>query len=136
LANGGIVEPPVIRPQYHFRRVGEDVHIWDVRGLIALADGLRVYDVPLRDIAEIDEPYWFDATDGVASCRAVMDHAQHVAAADLTYPVLLCAQGRVLDGMHRIMKAHGAGQAAIVARRFVVTPPPDFVNQSPDDLSY
>jgi hypothetical protein len=42
------------------------VHIWNVRGLNALADGLRVYDVPLHDIAEIDEPYWFDTTDGAA----------------------------------------------------------------------
>jgi hypothetical protein len=33
--------------------------------------------------------------------------AQHVAAADLTYSVLLCAQARVMDG---IVKAHGAGK--------------------------
>jgi hypothetical protein len=126
----------MLRPQYHFRRVGPDTLIWDVRKLAERARDLPVLDHPLAAIAEIDEPYWFDATDGTATCRAVLDHARQIEAADLSFPILLCAEGRVMDGMHRVMKALALGQRTIQARRLPVTPPPDYRNRAPDDLPY
>jgi len=124
----------VIRPQYHFRRAGPDILIWDVEKLLDLAAPLPVEEVPLGRIAEIDEPYWFDISDRAPTCRAVAEHGRMIAAADLAWPVLLAADGRIMDGMHRVMKALLEGRATIPARRFPVTPEPDFRNMAMEDL--
>ena len=57
-------------------------------------------------------------------------------ACDLSYPILLCAEGRVMDGMHRVARSHLEGRATVAARRFAVTPPHDHINVAPEDLSY
>lgn len=126
----------MIRPQYHFRKVGEHTYIWDVRKLLALADPESVFQHPLSQIKEIDEPYWFGDSSDQATCRAVMAHAAQAEAADLSYAILLCADGRIMDGMHRVMKAVAQGRDAIPARKLSKTPPPDFLDKHPDELRY
>ncbi len=127
---------PNIRPQYHFRRVNGQTHIWDVRKLIALVSDRPVFDLPLDQIGEIDETYWFDGTGPVPTCRAVLDHMRLVEAADLQWPILLCPNLRVMDGMHRVMKAVHLGNATISARCLRELPAPDFIDVSADDLEY
>lgn len=124
----------MIRPQYHFRRVDEHIHIWNVAVLLDASRDLPVLSVPLCDIAEIDEPYWYDLGGTKPTCRSVTDHARLIEAADLAWPILLCADGRVMDGMHRIMKAVSEGRTHVAARRLEKTPPPDFVDMSVEDL--
>lgn len=126
----------MIRPQYHFRLVDGHTHIWDVAALLNASKGLPVRDVPLSSIAEIDEPYWYELGDTKPTCRSVMDHARLAEAADLAWPVLLCADGRVMDGMHRIMKAVGEGRTHITARQLTETPPPDYVDVPAGELPY
>lgn len=126
----------MIRPQYHFRQANGRVLIWDVQRLLRLAYDLPVQDHPLHQIQEIDEPYWFAATNDPATCRAVLAHARQTEAADLAFPILLCADGRVMDGMHRVMKALGLGLATVKARQFRATPPHDHVDVAPDHLPY
>ena len=126
----------MIRPQYHFRRVDGHLYAWDVRKLIAGAEKLPVIRHPLDQIAEIDELYWFESTENKPTCRAVMEHAVLIAAAELTWPIVLCADGRVMDGMHRVLKAVSEGETHILAWRMPVTPPPDFIDIGPDDLPY
>ncbi len=125
----------MIRPQYHFRKVGGDTLIWDVRKLNDLAATLPVQHWPLDSIAEIDEPYWGDA-DSPLTCRDVLKHADLIASADLSFPIILCADGRIMDGMHRVLRAVQNDQPTIRARVFDVTPGPDFKNISPSDLAY
>jgi hypothetical protein len=45
--------------------------------------------------------------------------------ADLAYPVIVCAEGRLMDGGHRLAKAWMEGRDDIAAVRFPVTPEPD-----------
>lgn len=125
-----------IRPQYHFRRVGAHVHIWNVIALLKAAQHLPVLQVPLSDISEIDEPYWYELGDNQPTCRSVMEHARQIEAADLKWPILLCADGRVMDGMHRVLKAVMLGHSHIAARQLTTTPPPDHVDVSANDLPY
>ena len=94
-----------LRPQYHFRRTPNGTLIWNVARLVQLAENLPTIDVALSDIAELDEPNWFFATNSEPTCRPIATHAKLVAQADLSYPVILCAKGRVLDGMHPVVKA-------------------------------
>ncbi len=70
------------------------------------------------------------------SCRQVVDHARLMQDADLSFPVILSSDGRVMDGMHRICKALLMGQSEIEAVRFLHDPEPDYIGVNPDDLPY
>ena len=126
----------MIRPQYHGRHTPDGFLVWDVRELLKKAADLLVIEVKLSSIAEFNENWWYQAETDVPSCRSIADHFQLMQATDLQYPILLCADGRLMDGMHRVMKAHVEGRTTIAARRFDVTPPPDHVDVDLDDLSY
>jgi hypothetical protein len=56
--------------------------------------------------------------------------------ADLAYPILLAADGRVMDGMHRVAKAVLDGRESILAVRFAATPDPDHIGRQPSELPY
>ena len=123
-----------MRKQYHFRQVGEDTYIWDVHRLVRLSQSFTFITVPLVEIQELDEAYWFPDTH--PTTQQIIDHIQLVQEADLQYPIILCADGRVMDGMHRIAKASLQGQLSIQAVKFAVTPLPDFINVAEDALDY
>ena len=125
-----------MRKQYHSRKVGTDTHIWDVHCLIRLATALPVHRVPLSDIAELDENWWYRDPDQVPTPRAFVAHMKLLQEADTSYPVILCGEGRLMDGMHRIARALLYGQQDIPAYRFETTPSPDFVNVRLDALPY
>lgn len=56
--------------------------------------------------------------------------------ADPSYPILLGADGRVMDGMHRVLKVALEGGNEIRAKQFEVDPEPDYRNVNLDDLPY
>jgi hypothetical protein len=121
-----------MRKQYHFRPGPAGLRAWAVDRLVALSKQFQPQRVPITCIGELDEPYW----GGSMTSRAVAEHAHLMAEADLTYPVILSSDGRVMDGMHRVLKALNRGETHILAVRFVVDPEPDFVGVNPDDLPY
>ena len=123
-----------MRKQYHFRQVGEDIHIWDVHRLVALSQNLKVQQVALTDIQELNEAYWFPKS--APTTQQIMDHMHLVQAADLSYPIILCASGQVMDGMHRVAKAKLLDLPNIQAVRFDQTPTADFINLDEDELDY
>src|SRR6187431_2454112 len=124
-----------LRKQYHFRPGPHGLRAWDIHRLIALAEPLPVDEVPLSAIRELDETYWM--TDGsVLTCRQVAEHARLINEADLSFPILLSSDGRVMDGMHRVAKALIEDRPSVPAKRFVQDPEPDHVGKSPDELLY
>ena len=124
-----------MRQQYHFRKSSAGLLAWDVKRLVELSQQLPRERVPLTEIRELDEPYW--SLDGEPpTCRDIVEHAKLISECDFEYPVILCSQGRVMDGMHRICKALLLGQGDIAAVRFAVDPQPDYVGVTPDNLSY
>lgn len=126
-----------LRRQYHFRpSPGGGFHAWDVTGLVQLANGLPVIDVPLADISELHENWWFQTEDAVPSPAAMIDHYRLMREADLSFPIILSAEGRVMDGMHRVMKAAFEDRGTISAVRFRQTPLPDYSNVMPNDLDH
>lgn len=48
-----------MRQQYHFRDSNEGLLAWDVFRLLTLSQHLKVRNVPLSDIKELDEPFWY-----------------------------------------------------------------------------
>lgn len=125
-----------MRRQYHSRESERGVLTWDVHRLIELSKGLPVIEVPLESIAELDEAFWFKPGDPPPTCRAVALHARLIEETDLSHPVILSADGRVMDGMHRVCKAWMRGDRAIKAIRFEQDPEPGHVNVPLDELPY
>ncbi|HMO41847.1 MAG TPA: ParB/RepB/Spo0J family partition protein, partial [Phenylobacterium sp.] len=87
---------------------------------------LPVRDVPIADIAEFDLDCWFQGRH-TPSVRAVAEHARRIFNADLAYPVILNAEGQLMDGGHRLARAWMEGLTEIKAVQFPVTPAPDWV---------
>lgn len=56
--------------------------------------------------------------------------------ADLQFPIILSSNGRVMDGMHRVLKALLNGSQTIEAVQFQTDPEPDFIDVALDDLPY
>lgn len=123
-----------MRKQYHFREVDEDTYIWDVHGLVELSQNFKVKNILLSEIKELNEAYWF--SDIHPTTQQIIEHIELINAADLSYPIILCADGRVMDGMHRVAKAKLYHQTYISAVQFEQTPEPDFINVDEADLEY
>jgi hypothetical protein len=123
-----------VRKQYFFRPAAAGYDAWDVDTLIALTAALPRKRVPLAAICELDEA-WFGEGEA-ATWRALIDHVKLMDDADLSFPVILAADGRVMDGMHRVAKALRLGHDHIDAVQFGVDPPPAHINVRPDDLPY
>jgi hypothetical protein len=126
-----------LRKQYHFRPSGNGLYAWDVDRLIKLSEGLDPKFVRLDSIKELDDNFWFGGDGDNPTCRAIAEHARLMQDTDLSYPIILCSSGKVMDGMHRVCKAYIEGRNKITAVQFVIDPEPDYVDiQSPDDLPY
>lgn len=123
-----------MRKQYHFRKVGEDTYIWDVLQLILQSSHLPVIQICLDEIKELDEPYWFPSR--YPNTIELIQHFKLVEEADLRYPIILCPEGRIMDGMHRVAKAKMMNLNAVQAVQFEVMPKPHFMNVDEDDLIY
>ena len=125
-----------MRAQYHLRKSEQGLLAWDVRKLVRLVKGLPVFELPLEEIRELDECFWFDAEGDRPTCRKIAEHAKLMAETDLGYPIILDPEGRVMDGMHRVCKALLEGRASVRAVRLERLPEPDFVGVAAGDLPY
>ncbi len=122
--------------QHHFWPSDRGLVAWDVERLIGLAKDLPRVTVALSSIREIDEVYWFDGAKERPTCRKVLEHMRLIGEVDLAYPIILGADGRVMDGMHRVAKALFRRAETIEAVRFEKDPEPDHVGCRPEDLPY
>lgn len=125
-----------MRKQYHLRKSGQGIQAWDVDNLIRLTAHLQAIELPLSEIRELDEPYWYDLEGDRPTCKSIAEHIRLVQCTDLSYPIIICPAGRVMDGMHRVVKAFVEGRKSLLAYRLPVMPTPDYVGVDPDDLPY
>jgi hypothetical protein len=73
--------------------------------------------------SEFDEP---------ASWRCIVEHIQLIDTADLCFPIILSSESRVMDGIHRVVKALLANRATIDAVQFTTDPEPDYIDVDPN----
>ncbi len=125
-----------LRKQYHFRPSPNGYYAWDVHRLIELSKDLPVVSIDPKDIAELNESYWFDGQQANPSCLDLLEHMRLVQQTDFQHPIILCADGRVMDGMHRVVRAVLENRDTIEAVRFATTPKPDYTDVQADDLPY
>jgi hypothetical protein len=122
-----------MRKQYHLRPGQNGLRAWDVDRLVRLSGHLEPKLVDVAAIREVDEAYWGQSM----TCRDIAEHARLIEAADFGFPIILSSDGRIMDGMHRVLKALMQGRGQIHAVRFETDPEPDYVGVlDPDDLPY
>jgi hypothetical protein len=121
-----------MRKQYNFLQSDTGVDAWDVDRLVESSRDLPVKQVPLTSIRELDAAYWSQPL----TVRDVADHVRLVQEVDTSYPIILAEDGRVMDGMHRVIRALLEGRETIAAVRFDVQPEPDYPNCDPATLPY
>ncbi len=116
---------------------GPPLRIWEVDRLQALACGLPVRRVRLMSLTDLDRVGWHGQPDnfGRLTCREVAEHARRISAADLERPILLSAEGHLLDGFHRVCKAYLMGLEELPAIQFEQTPEPDRLRPLPQWLA-
>jgi len=125
-----------MRKQYHFRKTERGLLAWDVDRLVERSAGFEVLEVPLSEIVELDQSFWFDHEGDEPTCRRISHHAKLMMETDLDYPIILAQDGRVMDGMHRVCKALIEERETIRAVQFATDPEPDYVDVPPDELPY
>jgi len=111
-------------PEKHSRLVPGGRAVWYTERLWHLSRDLPVKEVAIQDIAELDQDCWFGSAH-IPTCRAVAEHARRIQDADLAYPIILSANGRLMDGGHRLCKALLQGLTTIRAVQFESDPEPD-----------
>ncbi len=125
-----------MRKQYHFQPSERGLLAWDVDRLVRLARDLPRIRIDPAAVRELDEVHWFDGEEERPTCRKLLLHMRLVEQADLAHPIILGADGRVMDGMHRVVKALLEERTEIEAVRFERDPEPDHVGRGPRDLPY
>jgi len=125
-----------MRKQYHFWPGDEGLDAWDVDRLIDLSRDLLPRKVELASISDLDTPYWFMSDHHPPTVRNVVEHVRLISDVDRSYPIILSAEGRVMDGMHRVAHAILNDETDIEAVQFEVDPVPDYRNCDPADLPY
>lgn len=125
-----------MRKQYNFWPSDDGLDAWDVDRLIELTRELPVRTIMVESINELDAEYWFKSSNAVPTVRNVVEHARLMLEADLSYPIILGHDGRVMDGMHRIARALLEGVPEISAVCLPSPVEPDYHNVHPDQLPY
>jgi hypothetical protein len=96
----------------------------------AAAAGRPAISIAIEDLNILDAVVWFGGPKNVQpTIRKIAEHARDIFNADLTYPIIMTRSGEVLDGAHRIAKAHLQGFLSIAATVLDDWPPPDGVIQ-------
>lgn len=112
-------------PERHSHTVPGGRAYWLTEKLWSAAQGLPVISVAIADIPEFDQDCWFRGR--APSLRDVAGHTRRIMAADLSYPIIFSAAGRLMDGGHRIARAWIEGRTTIDAVRFKTDPEPEDV---------
>lgn len=123
-----------VRKQYYFRPSAQGLLAWDVDRLIELSRNFTRKHMRITDLGELDRKWSGD--DEGQTWRGLIEHIRLIEAADLSFPIILAANGEVMDGRHRIAKAALANRDTIECVQFDEDPPPDHVGKRPEELPY
>lgn len=108
------------------------VSVWNTERLWELSKNLPIRKVPLENLLSVlDSVRWYGEVKNngcsYLTVKEVARHAKRIIEASLEYPIILAADGSLLDGTHRIAKAYLLGLTEISAVQFDKNPAPDDV---------
>ena len=127
-----------MRKQYSFWPGEEGFDAWDVDRLIELSRDFEAEEIDLEALWQIDENYWFDldVSSVTPTVRGIVEHLQLTLDVDMSYPIILGPDNRVMDEMHRVAWSLLHGRTSIRAVRFSQLPDPDYRKCRAEDLPY
>ena len=97
---------------------------WRVGRLWGLAAGLPVQMLAVEALGRfLDQSNLLCGK--ACTNRALAREAKRIFETDLSYPIILSAEGWLMDGYHRLCKAYALGVPQVRAVQFVVDPEPD-----------
>ncbi|MFH1692307.1 MAG: hypothetical protein ABIC68_07085 [Candidatus Omnitrophota bacterium] len=101
--------------------IDEKGNIWKAESLIKSAKNLPIfkYDISKVDLDTIIR--W-----KLVNLRDYLNHFQRVCDADASKPIILRADGYIMNGWHRVIQALHEGLLYLPAKQFTVNPEPDF----------
>jgi hypothetical protein len=108
----------------HSTEINGKRYIWFTERLWKLAQGLPEFDLEVESLQELDRDCWFGAG-STPTIRAVATHCKRINEVDSKFPIIINANGRLMDGGHRLARAWLAGHKTIKAVQFVEMPEPD-----------
>jgi hypothetical protein len=109
----------------HSRVINGQRWVWNVERLWQLSASLPVEQVAVESIVELDQDCWFGKDQ--PTIRSVADHCRRIINANLDLPIILNADGALMDGGHRVARALIDGRSHLPAVRFATMPEPDRV---------
>ena len=106
---------------------GTEAHVWRIEGLWVSAQCLPVERVSPQSLTHFLDPpqsSWYESE--APTVWDFMEHAKRIYEADLSYPIILSAEGYLMDGRHRLAKAVLFDLKEIAVVRFPQNPKPDW----------
>lgn len=101
----------------------KDNNVWSVPNLWELAKDLPVIEVPIESM-DLSTCPWVDRSASI-SLYFIAQIIHELKSVDLSYPIILSAEGKIMDGYHRLLKAVVEGHDTVKIVRFEETPEPD-----------
>ena len=99
-------------------------HIWYAKRLWQLSKDLPIFEYEISSFNEFDDDIWFG--DRIKpTIKKVLEHHGKILRADYSFPIIISANGYIMDGIHRICRAYLEGRKTIPAVRFEKNPEPD-----------
>lgn len=99
-------------------------HTWDVSDLVAHSMKFPVEDLNVEFLFKRIRDQNLENVWGCKTLWEFLDHAKRWEKADLSYPILLTPNGKVCDGIHRILRARALGHKTIQGIRLESMPDP------------
>ena len=104
--------------------IDEQGRVYKTETLMKAATDLPVIEYQIDTEILLEELlYW-----QLKNFRDYLAHYRRVTEADLTQPIILRADGYIMDGWHRIIKALYQGLKSLPAKQFIINPEPDYIN--------
>jgi len=102
------------------------VRYWYAQTIWRAAESAPVIQLDLSSIQLLDEVVWFGGPNNrQPTIRNVAEHAQDIVNADMSHPIIMVRGGEIIDGAHRIARAHIEGRETIAAAVLEEYPKPD-----------
>ncbi|MGB5243740.1 MAG: hypothetical protein WBN28_14035 [Lutimonas sp.] len=124
-----------MRRQYHLVPTEKGFNAWDVDNLIELTKNFEIIEVEVMELIETNKYHWYQG-DNLPTVKSIFEHMKLVEECSLEFPIIISAEGKIMDGMHRVGKAYINNIKHIKAFKFKITPEADYYNVNPDDLCY
>ena len=120
-------------PEHGYIESDDDhIYYWRASTLWKLAESLQVVEFSLADFDWTSDNFQCNSLSEPPLWRDIGDHAKRILAADLSHPIIISAEGDVMDGMHRILKCYTFGLPTVKAVIFDRTPEPDIIYPADD----